>query len=911
MNPLSGAWPRAMGVAGVRARGRAVADATASVWAHPGDGAESGGIGPKAASLRALAAAGLPVPEARFLGTDAYREHAARVGVADALAGSPEPGLHPASIREAMIAAPLDAGVEALLRRWFDELGGRAVAVRSSADAEDLPGMSFAGQHGTYFVSDVETLLHRVRDCWASLFSERAVRYRERCDIPHYGVSMGVIVQRLVPAVAAGVVFTADPLDGSPGVFLEACLGIGEGVVSGKVEPDRYVFSREGGALTLADLTLGAKHVRITARGGGCTVMEESVPAAEAAAPAVDESTARAIAEFALRAEDMLGAPADVEWAFDGARVWILQARPVTTISRLEARREAPFARDAAAASEVVWSNVNVGEILPDVVTPMTWSIVYGHVQDIFGGMFDALGVRIDARELVGLVGGRAYFNVSLMRDSLAGLPGMDLGRVLGGMQELSDLPDAPPPSRGRIAVALGLARTFGSLPAYVLRHTPARAERFAAAMRRDTDSTLAELARTGSGAEAHEVLSSMIAKFDEFNDTLAFMMTAMLGFSALGGLCRAWLGDETGALANRLVAGTGAVASAESGLALWGLGALARDEATVRDAVLADGGWDAVCERLMQRAEDGDLASRGFLASWGAFMAEHGHHRRGELEFANPTWAERPDYVLGIVRDYVRRDPSAEDPVAAYERRAAEAHTAAEDCRARLRGPLARAVFERALAWGRASARSRENVKSEAVRWLAAIRRALLAVGDGLVDVGVLERREDVFFLRADEIERAACAGDPPESVRELVAARRAEHERFSRLAPPPVVIGEWDGRDSWDAGPSHGVLRGISVSAGVVRGPARVFSSVDVEERVLPGEILVAPFTDPGWTPYFVPAAGIVMDMGGLLSHGSIIAREYGIPAVVNVGPATRMIATGQMIEVDGDRGEVRVLG
>jgi phosphohistidine swiveling domain-containing protein len=263
---------------------------------------------------------------------------------------------------------------------------------------------------------------------------------------------------------------------------------------------------------------------------------------------------------------------------------------------------------------------------------------------------------------------------------------------------------------------------------------------------------------------------------------------------------------------------------------------------------------------------------------------------------------------VLGIVRSYLAEDRDI-DPMAAYAERAADADRAAVEALARLRG-LRRVVFKRVLAWGRSSAQTRENVKSEAVRWLVAIRLSLLAIGTKLAEAGVLDRADDIFFIEYDQL--PALVGGDPRDWRSLVAGRRTEHERLEKLSPPPVVLGTWDeSAGPWFTGEAAKTLTGISVSAGVARGPARVFLSADTDEPVLPGEILVAPFTDPGWTPYFVPAAGIVMDMGGLLSHGSIIAREYGIPAVVNVGPATQIIRTGQIIEVDGEKGEVRILG
>ena len=859
-------------------------------------------LGPKAESLRALAAAGLPVPEARFLGCEAYREHAGRAGVGTLLdAAGP---LDAVAVHAAIVATPVSEDVATLLHVWHEELGRGHLAVRSSADAEDLPHASFAGQHGTFFVTGAGDLPDRVRDCWASLFSERAVSYRERNGIAHDGVAMAVIVQRLVPAVAAGVAFTIDPLDGSPDVLVEACLGIGETLVSGRVTPDRFVFTREGLVLRLT--MVGEKPQHLVVDGDRAVVMLD-VPTGEAAAPSIAVDVAREVAGLALRAEEIVGGPADVEWAFDGDRVWLLQARPVTTAGLPKPVAVAGPA--APAGSPTIWSNVNTGEILPDVATPMTWSIIHEHADDIVGGMMGAFGSKIDAKQLIGLVGGRIYFNVSLLRETFRTLPGLDPDTALGGMQGLVELPpidEHRPPFGARMLAVLRMVRV---MPGYVGLHTPKRAVAFAANMRATTEAAMRTIDAGSDRDEALHLVRSLNGEFSEFNDGLAYMAVAMFGFGILVGLTKAWLGDTNGALANRLVAGRGDVASAEAGHEMWRLSALAKGARVVRSAVLVGAGWADVRERLESASGNGDVDASGFLAAWDSFMAEHGHHRRGELEFSNPTWAETPDYVLGVVRSYLNEGRGS-DPLAAYGERSAGADVAVEEAIGRLGNPLKRAAFKRVLGWGRASARTRENVKSEAVRWLVAIRHALLALGTRMVEAGALRRADDIFYLSYDELP-ALVAGEERD-WRGLVAERRAEHGRLEKLTPPPVVVGVWEeGSGEWAVDSSARVLTGISVSAGVARGPARVFASADTDEPVLPGEILVAPFTDPGWTPYFVPAAGIVMDMGGLLSHGSIIAREYGIPAVVNVGPATRIIRTGQIIEVDGDAGEVRIIG
>jgi hypothetical protein len=409
----------------------------------------SNSIGPKAQSLRRLADAGLPVPEARFLGVEAYEEHAARAGVADLVSA----GREPAEIRAAILSIPVAADTVARLREWHAELGS-GLAVRSSGTAEDLPHASFAGQHGTYFVTREEDLIERVRDCWASLFSDRASVYRASLPDLHGDVAMAVIVQRLVPSVAAGVAFTQDPVTGADAVIVEACLGIGESLVSGKVTPDRFVFSGDGRALRGVDL--GHKRVRIAVNPWG-GVTESAVPPDEAEHPSVDEGTALEAARLAVEAEAVFGCAVDVEWAFDGARVWLLQARPITACG------PGPAGMAAATRSPVepqtIWSNVNTGEILPDVATPMTWTVIHHHAQEIFGGMVGAFGVKMDAQKTIGLVGGRIYFNLTLLHEAFDHLPGLDVDVVLGGMHDYVELPPHEQRAVSRWAKALAASR--------------------------------------------------------------------------------------------------------------------------------------------------------------------------------------------------------------------------------------------------------------------------------------------------------------------------------------------------------------------------------------------------------------------------------------------------------------------
>ncbi|MBA4370991.1 MAG: hypothetical protein C0418_05360 [Coriobacteriaceae bacterium] len=861
--------------------------------------ADVASCGPKAASLAALAAAGLAVPDAFCLPAEVYRRHLLSADLAS-LAESVTEGADASLLHERIASADLDALVLDALAAAHRTLGGGPVAARSSALAEDTPGHSFAGQHGTYFSSDFSELAQHVLDCWASLWSDRAYGYRERNALDHASAAMAVIVQRLVPADAAGVAFTVDPVTGEPRVVVEACLGIGESLVSGRVAPDRFVFSRP--ELVLVDREIAPKTLRLTSDGTG-PVREVSVAPRDASLPAITDAQAAEVAGIALAAERVVGGPADTEWALQGTRLWLLQARPVTT---------SVVPRLPTGYRPTIWSNVNAGEVLPDVVTPMTWSVIGPLASGFVDALLGRLGVHVEIDRLTTLIGGRCYFNATLLGSAFDQIPMVGGGRgvtgIFGGMEASAELLPVLrlPPAEADVA-KVSRVRALLGIPVvaiWMLRHTPARARRFIESTRAGTLTFRRRLAEARSEAQTAALVGDSVATLLGMTHMLGFTGVGMMQYGSLSAMTRRWLGDESGTLANRLLAGQGGVDSAEAGLALARLASLARSEAVVAGAVAGPGGWAAVRERLEAVATT-TPGTALLLEAWAAFMAEHGHHARGELELATPRWAEQPDDVLETVRALMSA-PEATDLAIAHERRAAEAAQTEADIRRHL-DPVRRAAFRWTLEQARLGARTRENVKNEGVRSLAAGRQALLALGGHMTARRLLAHPDDIFFLRFAELD-AVRSGRT--DARPLVAARRAQYERDLALAPPPVVVGEWDGR-GFTVQPAEGdELHGLPVSHGVARGRARVIRSLRDGERVRPGEILVAPFTDPGWTPYFVPAAAIVVDMGGLLSHGSIIAREYGLPAVVNVGPATATIRTGDLIEVDGDSGTVRIL-
>jgi len=864
-------------------------------WLKPSDGTLAG---PKAASLCRLHRLGMKVPPCFFLTTLAFKEHldaddlrariASLLDERDARPDGTQSVLE--DIRQIITDASLCENLREHITTAYARLKAPVVAVRSTATAEDLPGHSFAGQYETVLgVTSLEECLDTIRRCWASLWTERAFEYRRRNGIDHERVEMAVIVQQQIDADAAGVAFTVDPVTGSRSrIVIESCIGLGDALVSGRVQPDRIVLRKK-------DLAL----IHWTAPDGGRRA--DAGRDGETPEASLDLKSARRLAREARRIEKRFGRPQDIEWAVRDGRIWFLQTRPITVIPASKPWED-----------RQVWTNFNLGEVAPDVMTPMTWSMIEMWFVTLLGGLARLVGVDAEKHPLAGLVAGRLYWHVNPVQAAAQRfVPMSKLERansMFGGdqvrMYELGQLDiteeDLPDLGFSWFKYVLSWPRMIRDL----IANRTARADVFLARFKGRND----QLERLDINAAETDELARLVGETLRENlahGDLLFLLPGVLAIGLFQRVCQRWLGDKDLTLAYRLLAAQGGIADTEAGLDLWRLAVLVHDDSETERVLLSDSGWDDI-RRKLGETESG----RRFLTSRDRFMAEHGHHCRGELEFVNARWAETPDYVLDLVRNYLRSVGQI-DPLQKQRQLAQEGAQLTEQWREKLKDPIKRWLFNWSLKRTRKVARDRENWKNEMVRQIATFRRILLTLGERLCENGTLSCREDIFFLRIPEVQPIV-KGCADFDVKQRIATRRAEYERNCSVTPPPVVIGRFD-PDKYVAphiDVTVKVLNGIAVSPGVATGRARVILRSDDDQHVEAGEILVAPFTDPAWTPYFLPAAGVVMDMGGVLSHGAIIAREYGIPAVVNVGPASRIIRTGQTIRVDADRGTVTIL-
>jgi rifampicin phosphotransferase len=866
-------------------------------------------VGGKAANLGELTRAGLPVPAGVCVTTEAYRtvvQGAGLDGVLDALdtvAADDVAALRALAgrARAALLAAPVPPAVADAVAAAYARLGGDVrggdlpVAVRSSATAEDLPSASFAGQQDTYLnVVGAAAVRDAVARCWASLWTERAVVYRAANGVDHRAVRLAVVVQRLVDARVAGVLFTADPVTGRRRqAVIDASPGLGEAVVSGAVNPDHFVVDTATGSVL--DRRLGDKRVAVRARAGGGV---EHVRGGDAATGAcLDDEQVRALAALGDRVEAHFGVPQDIEWAVDAAgALWLTQARPITTLYPLPAPTREGLR---------VYFCFSVAQGLYRPITPMGLAafrlLGTSAARELGFPVADALaGPPVFADP-----GQRIFVDFTAVVRSRVGralaprvLDVME-ARSAAVLRRLFDDRRLSVTQRSRRPVLRRVARLAA-------RHRlPARAVRSLAdpdAVHRDLDRRPAEIRRRLS----LPATATPADRLDRVERALAAevvplappaMVTALAGFAMLA-LAGRLAGARPGEL-QTVLRGLPHNVTTAMDLDLWRLARAVRADTAATALLLS-----TPPAALAARWRDGTLPAI-VQAGLAGFLDRYGDRAVAEIDIGLPRWSDDPRHVLGVIANYLRLDDERAAPDAVFARGAAEAEEAVRVLAERA-GPVRRPVVRFALDRARRLAGIRELPKFLLVVAFAQVRAHLQAVGRALAADGRVAAPEDVFMLTLAEA-RSGLAGL---DLHEMVAARRAAYDaELRRRHVPRVLLSDGTEPEATAAAEvaPDGSLTGTAASAGTVTGTARVVLD-PVGAQLEPGEILVAPSTDPGWTPLFLTAGGLVMEMGGANSHGAVVAREYGIPAVVGVPDATGRIATGDRITVDGAGGTVR---
>ena len=867
--------------------------------------------GGKAANLGELVRAGLPVPPGFCVTTVAYElvvEDAALDPILDALAQTPPDDTQrlaelAAAARANLLAARVPDAVAQSITAAYHELGNGTsvpVAVRSSATAEDLPYASFAGQQDTYLnVVGDDSVLEAVRNCWASLWTDRAVSYRASNGIDHSGVRLAVVVQQMVESAISGILFTANPLTGRRHqAVIDASPGLGEAVVSGAVNPDHFVVNTSIGEIV--ERRLGDKRVAIRAVAGGGTKRVEST--GKAGEASLDDAQIRALADLGARVETHYGAPQDTEWAIDpDGRTWLLQARPITTLFPLPAG--VPPTDD----NPRVYFSFSVAQGVYRPLTPMglqTFRLVASAMATLAG---HPPSDRYAGPGFITEAAGRLFFDITPALRSKFGRRVLDLvarnmeARTAPILLQLATDPRfAALPTRRRPVLRTVLSVLIrGRVPLHAAQalarpeETRARVARLEAELRASED-----LPQDADAAQRLGAVERLLLRFPpRILPGVAPVFAAALGANALAGKL---LGDLATADERRTVLrGLPHNPTTEMDLALWALTVEVR-----ADPVLSKTVSETPPEQLARDYRNGTLPTR-LQARLAEFLGVYGHRGVAEIDLGLPRWSEDPTYILGVLANYLRLDDPELAPDVQFRRAERQAQemvaelTSRAARKGRLRGRLVGFFLKRT----RALLGLREMPKFFLVLLLARTRTLLWSVGEELTRAGRLASAGDIFFVSLPEA-RAALAG---EDLRPIVRERRAVYDREVQRRHVPRILLSDGTEPTVEAGTAAADgLRGTPASGGVVIGKANVILD-PTGARLEPGEILVAPATDPGWTPLFLTAGGLVMEMGGAMSHGAVVAREYGIPAVVGVPDATERIATGQRITVDGSAGVI----
>lgn len=890
----------------------------------------SASAGGKARGLHILHNSGFAVPEWAVLGTDVFDAFAAGAGLdeqiaAFAAADTPEAASAAGvALRSAIESGDLPADVAELIGEGYRRLGGGAVAVRSSVAAEDGPAHSYAGQFDSFLNVDGEDAVRRqVRACWASAFSQRSIDYAFAHDQPRVA-AVAVVLQRLVPARVSGVMFTANPASGSPDeLVISAVYGLGEGLVSGAVDADSVVVDRAG---TVLDTVIGDKdRAVLPGESGGSTT--RAVDPERRERLALSQAEIAALAELGRKLEAELGAAQDIEWAIDDDGIWFLQARPITTALTSTADRavaEAALIRGAGEAvpdgETRIWDNSNIIESFSGLTSPLT----YTTAADIYGRVYRgyAESLKVPAEQLrqtdawtpvlLGYFHGRVYYNLLHWYRMVGIAPGYPLNRKV---LEAALGVDEPLPDE--IAKTLR-PYTFGST-----------AER----IRSRAVTTATYLRRLfGIDAMVEQFLIEFYRVYDEYEALDYTTLTGEQAYAAYrrvdADLVRRWgplmvldaiLLTCTGAmfLLTKLflpkapewflyaVVGPGAdVESAEPARALTAMA----------ETVHADPELTALINstepQQVYRQLHASETHAAFRAEVDAYIDRYGYRSLDELKLETPDLREDPASLFVMLRSALGRVGQAGQ----QPDRAAEADAYLD---AHLTG-VRRRIYERLRAKVSRCAAHRERLRFCRTRAFGMVKRMIRVMGRDLAARGVIDEFSDVFYLTVQEL-RGSYEGADTSSYRDLVTARKVQRAKDAELVAPArfSTVGATFGRpelasqgwvpvtDTPPATPGT-VLAGTPSSSGVVEGGAVV---VD-EPRDVAGGILIAYRTDPGWVAALPSASALVIERGSPLTHVAIVARELGVPTVVQVKDITKRIRTGMRIRVDGTTGTVTVL-
>jgi rifampicin phosphotransferase len=851
-------------------------------WFHEVDLGDISLVGGKGANLGKMVRAGLPVPPGFCVTTDAYKQFISEMGLWPEMQRllvtlpAREAGER---IRQMIEKAQIPGSISRSVKEAYSKLNGglAPVAVRSSATAEDLADASFAGQQGSYLgIRGNEKLSLHIQRCWASLWTERAITYRERNHFPHEQVSLSVVVQEMVVADLAGVLFTINPVTNQRDeMLINASYGLGESVVSGRVTPDTFRVARK--SFRILEQTRGTKSTRIDMSNGGTT--ESGTTQTERERLCLNDSALRRLYTLGEQVEKYYGTPQDIEWAIANEHLYLLQTRPVTSLAvnkiinrknPMHKNQQDPFVWNDSLSGDFLWTKTNLGEAFSEPMTPLTWSVARFTFKDL---------VYLPGYSMLGNIGGWPYFNFSSLATALHIL-GMSRKQTIKTMEELLNIrlpagvevPLIPYPRWKFIPVLRNIFQYFSRIN---------RATKTAPVYLSGTKKWFTQCSEK---LEHEQTLPGLLniwqADIQEYLSRGFWVVLSTANESS----------DYTSKLRRKLMR---LVGPEDANTLLTNL--------SVDKELLASLGPVLGISKVVR----GEMSREMYLE-------QYGHRGTQEFELAAPRPVEKPGW---LERELIRFQ---KEPVDVNSMMGTQKETyAAAWGRFVATYPGKAKSMQLKLQENARRARLREQVRSEYVRdrWLVRLFALRVGVVTGLGN--------DIFFLTLEELLKVLLGDNAALSN---IAMRKAMHQQLMDLPPYPTIIRGSFEPFEWAADPNRRsdvydehplvadqelkLITGSPGSAGKVEGNVRVIESPADGDNLQTGEILVAVQTDIAWTLLFPRAAAVITDVGAALSHAAIVARELGIPAVVGCGNATTRLKTGDRVRVDGTKGMVEII-
>jgi pyruvate,water dikinase len=881
--------------------------------------------GGKTTNLYRLSRCGLDVPRWAAVGTDAFRHYLQVTGIDAKVRGltasmsNADLEVLAREVAQEIESAEVDPRVRVMIEAAYREVGAGAVAVRSSGAEEDQEVRSFAGQFASYLnVTSLDEAVLCVRRCWASAFSVGALAYRRGHELSAANIDIAVIVQTMVPAESSGVLFTANPVtNATDEALISAVYGMGEGLVSGAVDADTIVVDRS--TRRILKTTIGGKETRLDPHDDRPGCASVVVSEANRGKLALSEAEINEIAELGERISTALGGEQDIEWAYSGGRLWVLQSRPITTIPN----GSAPSTRESAIANAIpeVWDNSSASENFGDVTTPLTFSFVQHVTHEIYREHFRRLWVpypelhQMDGwlRAMFGYFNGRMYNNLTNWVRTNRLLPFARLRRsVMHTAMGLTGPIDqaivdaaipfsskSKPRARAiRVVITARFVWRFATVGVSVRRFLKRFYGEYAA-----LDVDYAEWSSDEIYRRLRYIEQQLVR---EFGSVLFLHPAISLAVGALERLTRRWLPDAPGWFHYQAASPTGGVASVEPAERLIALTALVRANPVAEMVVLNTPPSSA-------RARLVDHGARGIVQAIDTYISEFGYRSINELKLEEPCLGERPADFFVMLADNLRSGGITRDATSGADGSDVDAYLKKHLARRR-RLPYA------LVRWNaRRFLRARERVRFCRTRAFGVVRTMFLAIGRDLARVGAIETERDIFYLRLEEIRGCFEGGIYPSELKLLVAARRDAETRYRQLQIPrrfetsgPVYWHNAVDETAWRAPGATSVagapvreLTGLPCCPGIVEGEARLMDAPGDAQ----GGIVATYRTDPGWATVLPSAAALLVEVGSPLNHVAIVARELGVPTIVQIAGLTATVRSGMQVRVDGGTGTLAI--